>query len=87
MIYAKVSEHPKKPSSYSGSILYFLGTRPLVFYSLMFHGIYDGYKNQYNSLNFAPLHNDLQNFDTGTLDYAWLSISMICESDLHVVFI
>jgi len=53
----------------------------------MFHGIYDGYKNQYNSLNFAPLHNDLQNFDTGTLDYAWLSISMICESDLHVVFI
>jgi transposase-like protein len=32
-------------------ILYFLGTHSLVFYTSMFHGIFDGYKTQYNHLH------------------------------------
>ena len=34
----------KKPASFPGSILYFLDTHPLVFYTSMFHGIFDSYK-------------------------------------------
>jgi hypothetical protein len=41
-------EHPKKPSLFLDLILYFLGTHPLVFYMPVFHGIFDGYKTQYN---------------------------------------
>jgi hypothetical protein len=41
-------EHPKKPSLFLDLILYFLGTHPLVFYMPAFHGIFYGYKTQYN---------------------------------------
>ncbi len=43
--------NPKKPSSFSDSILYFLDTHPLVFYISMFHGIFGDYKTQYNHLH------------------------------------
>jgi hypothetical protein len=41
-------EHPKKPSLFIDLILYFLGTHPLVFCMPVFHGIFYGYKTQYN---------------------------------------
>jgi transposase InsO family protein len=44
-------EHPKKPSLFLDLILYFFGAHPLVFYMPVFHGIFYGYKTQYNHLH------------------------------------